>query len=64
MKLDIQTEGGSIKTVEKGIRAAAELAAEAGVLERELVPITELMVATECGGSDPTSVWLRIRPSA
>ncbi len=55
VKLDIQTEGGSIKTVEKGIRAAAELAAEAGTLERELVPITELMVATECGGSDPTS---------
>ena len=55
VKLDIQTEGGSIKTVEKGIRAAAEMAAEAGTLERELVPITELMVATECGGSDPTS---------
>lgn len=55
IKLNIQEEGGTIKTVEKGIRTASKLAAAAGMEEREWIPVTELMVATECGGSDPTS---------
>lgn len=55
VRLNIQEEGGSIKTVEKGVRAAAKLAADASMLEKETFSITELMIATECGGSDPTS---------
>jgi len=53
--LNIQEEGGSIKTVEKGIRAASQLVQEASLLEKEEFPITELIIGTECGGSDPTS---------
>lgn len=53
--LNIQEEGGSIKTVEKGIRAASALVAEAATQEKEPFPISDLIIGTECGGSDPTS---------
>jgi len=53
--LIIQEEGGTIKTVEKGIRYAMELVQEATLLQKETFPISELIIGTECGGSDPTS---------
>ncbi|MCI8609669.1 MAG: UxaA family hydrolase [Firmicutes bacterium] len=55
IKLDIQESGGSIKAVEKGVRAASQLSSQAACLEKDWFPITELMIGTECGGSDPTS---------
>ena len=51
----IQDEGGTLKTIEKAVRAAREMAAEAGMQQKELFPITELFMGIECGGSDATS---------
>lgn len=51
----IQEEGGTLKTIEKAVRAAREMAAEAGMQRRELCDIAELLLGIECGGSDATS---------
>lgn len=51
----IQQEGGTLKAVEKGVRYAKQLVEEASLVKRENIPITELILGTECGGSDPTS---------
>lgn len=51
----IQEAGGTLKTIEKSVRYAKEMAEEASMLRREEFPISELIVGTECGGSDPTS---------
>lgn len=53
--LIIQEEGGTLKTIEKAVRFAKEMASEASMLRREEFPISELIIGTECGGSDPTS---------
>lgn len=51
----IQDEGGTLKTIEKAVRAARDMAAQAGLQQKELFPITELFMGIECGGSDATS---------
>lgn len=51
----IQDEGGTLKTIEKAVRAARDMAAQAGMQQKELFPITELFMGIECGGSDATS---------
>lgn len=51
----IQEVGGTLKAVEIAVRYAREMVAEASMLQREEFPISELIVGTECGGSDPTS---------
>ncbi len=51
----IQDEGGTLKTIEKAVRAARDMAAEAGMQQKELFDISELMMGIECGGSDATS---------
>jgi altronate dehydratase large subunit len=51
----IQEEGGTLKTIEKAVRAAREMAAEAGMQQKELCDISELLLGIECGGSDATS---------
>ena len=51
----IQKEGGTIRLIEKAVRKARELASEAGKLQKSLFPVSELILTTECGGSDPTS---------
>lgn len=51
----IQENKGTIKTIELATRAAQKMAQEAAMLQREEFPISELIVGTECGGSDPTS---------
>lgn len=51
----IQECGGTVSTIEKAVRAAKEMAQEASLLQREKVDISELILGTECGGSDPTS---------
>lgn len=53
--LVIQEEGGSLRTIEKAVRYAREMAASAGMLQKVPISIKRLIVATECGGSDPTS---------
>lgn len=51
----IQEEGGTLKTMEKAVRAAREMAAEAGMQQKERFDISELLMGIECGGSDATS---------
>lgn len=51
----IQEEGGTLKAIEKATRYAKEFSAEATTLRREEFPVSELIMGTECGGSDPTS---------
>ncbi len=51
----IQECGGTVKTVELAVRAARKMAAEASLVQKEPFPMSELIVGTECGGSDPTS---------
>lgn len=45
----IQDEGGTLKTIEKGVRAAREMAAQAGLQQKELFDISELYMGIECG---------------
>ncbi len=54
-RLTIQEEGGSRRTYEIGLGIARELLQEVSRAQREPVPQTELIVATECGGSDAWS---------
>ena len=51
----IQQEGGTLKAVEKGVRHAKQLVEEASIAQRTEVSVSELILGTECGGSDPTS---------
>lgn len=53
--LIIQEEGGTIKTVEKGVRYAQEMVQDAAKCRREEFPMSELILGTNCGGSDPSS---------
>ena len=48
-------EEAKLKAVEQAVRYAKQMVAEASLLQREEFPISELIVGTECGGSDPTS---------
>lgn len=51
----IQEEGGTLKTIEKAVRSAREMAAQAGLVKKECCDISELLMGIECGGSDATS---------
>ena len=51
----IQEEGGTLKTIEKAVRAARDLAISAALQRKELCDISELLLGIECGGSDATS---------
>ena len=51
----IQEEGGTLKTIEKAVRAAREMAAEAAMQPKEKFDISNLLLGIECGGSDATS---------
>ncbi|SDF36545.1 UxaA family hydrolase [Sporolituus thermophilus] len=51
----IQDEGGSVKATAAGVSAARAMISEASCLERELIDAAELILGTECGGSDACS---------
>lgn len=53
--LVIQEECGTLKTIEKAVRYANEMVQEANMLQREEYDVSNLIIGTECGGSDPTS---------
>ena len=55
LSVSIQQEGGTKKTVAKGIELASKLVADAGKCRREMCDFSDLILGTECGGSDPTS---------
>jgi altronate hydrolase len=50
--MDIQEVGGTRKTVAAGIEFVREALAEANAVKREPLPVSELTVALQCGGSD------------
>jgi altronate hydrolase len=50
--MDIQTMGGSRKTVAAGVAFVKEILAESNRITRETVPASALTVALQCGGSD------------
>ncbi len=51
----IQEEGGTLRTIEKAVRAARDFAAEASLQQKEFRPMSDLLLGIECGGSDATS---------
>lgn len=50
--MDIQTMGGTRRTVAAGIDFVREVLAEANEARRETVPASALKIALQCGGSD------------
>jgi len=52
---DIQDLGGTRKSVACGVEIARQMVAEAARQEREPFPLSDLVLATECGGSDAWS---------
>ena len=53
--IEIQSSGGPKKTAALGRQLIKEMLANAGRVNREPIPISELILGTECGGSDYTS---------
>lgn len=51
----IQENGGTLHTIEAAVRAARQMVIEASHMQRVEADVSDLMIATECGGSDPTS---------
>jgi altronate dehydratase large subunit len=53
--IEIQEVGGTKKTIARGRKIIKEMLADAAKLQREPIPLSELILGTECGGSDYTS---------
>ena len=53
--LTIQEEGGTTRSVRKGVEIAERFARELAAMERTEMPLSRLTVGLECGGSDFTS---------
>src|SRR5687767_11054981 len=51
----IQSEGGTVRTTEKGIQIVGALAGQLAGAEREPCDVSELILSLKCGGSDYTS---------
>jgi len=52
VNLTIQHSGGSVKTVERGLEVVAKMLPHVNEFKRQPVPVSKLIVGTECGGSD------------
>lgn len=50
--LIMQEQGGTQKTIDKGIELVAGMLTEANHVQREALPLSHLCVALQCGGSD------------
>ncbi len=53
--MNIQDEGGVRKTVDRGIAVLRQMLPEANKVRRVPIPLSELILGTECGGSDGNS---------
>lgn len=53
--ITIQACGGTLKTIEAGVRMAREMAQQLSCQTRQPCDVSALTLAIECGGSDPTS---------
>lgn len=50
--MTIQQVGGTRRTVERGVEALREMAEIANAYVREPIPVSELLIGMQCGGSD------------
>lgn len=50
--MTIQQTGGTRRTVERGVEALREMAQMAEAATREPIPVSELVIGMQCGGSD------------
>lgn len=50
--MTIQQTGGTRATVARGVEMLAEMAAKAEAARREPIPVSELVIGMQCGGSD------------
>ncbi len=55
LMMNIQDVGGVAKTVARGIAAIREMLPEVNGVQREAIPIAELVLGMNCGGSDGAS---------
>lgn len=53
--VSIQDEGGTLDAIAQGSKLAAKLVQEASEVQREWCDFSELIIGTECGGSDACS---------
>ena len=53
--MNIQDEGGVQRTVDRGVGVLREMLPEVNNVQREPVPVSELILGNECGGSDGAS---------
>ncbi len=53
--ITIQDCGGTLKAIEEGSRIARKMVAEASLVERTPMDLSQLVMGTNCGGSDATS---------
>ncbi|MCY2964589.1 MAG: altronate dehydratase family protein [Planctomycetota bacterium] len=53
--LNMQEEGGIRKTVAHGVSILREMLPEANKVHREPIPVSEIILGTNCGGSDGNS---------
>jgi len=53
--MNIQDVGGVRKTVERGVAALREMLPDVNRFRREPIPVSELILGLECGGSDGNS---------
>jgi altronate hydrolase len=53
--LSMQDTGGTTKTIAAATRLVAEMLPQANAVRRESVPLSELVLGTNCGGSDGNS---------
>lgn len=55
LMMTIQDTGGVAKTVRRAVDMLKEMLPEVNRVEREPIPVSELILGTECGGSDGNS---------
>jgi altronate hydrolase len=53
--LSMQDLGGTAKTVEAGVKLVEELLPKVNAIQRETIPASEIVLGTNCGGSDGNS---------
>ena len=53
--LVMQDLGGTAKTVEAGVKLVAQLLPQVNELKREILPASQIILGTNCGGSDGNS---------
>ncbi|EAQ81792.1 UxaA family hydrolase [Blastopirellula marina] len=53
--LSMQDQGGTAKTIEAGVARLVEMLPRVNDVRRQAIPASEIVLATECGGSDAYS---------